>query len=570
MRRLPVQEALRRPIAWLNKPGVLERLLVIAILVGVALRFATLWTLPPRYDATAYMAEGDSLARGMGFVAPWGRYDDPYSSTPQPTNLGPVYPMYLAAFYRAFGFSVAVTQAAALVLALVTLGVAYLAARDLYGKRTGLLTCALLAANPWLVIFPGMEWSENMVLLFFILTVWALLRGLRTGRTLPFALAGLGAAGFALTKAQGLSFVLIGGAALGLVAWRVYERGVRSLRDPATWALVATFLAPLLAWAAWGPQPGLAPTLSHPTSAEIAAAALVKLAFVVFTIAFTFAFLFPELLQARGAWRTAEGRLLWLAGLGLAAMIWVLLTTAFAAGETPGEPLWKPEQARHLIPVTVPLLWLAVSAPAKSPALRIVARFSTRRVRWTICVALLAAIPVATWLGTFLDGLFLLALAAAVHVRPTNARMALLLVLALLVATNGAFDVRQAPHVQAGEWLQVHAHPGDILGVDPWSPYQNGTVVPGPTYKYELYPYLADTGIRVVPYASDANATYVLSYRSDTYPGYRLVKPLYWESSPGPLYRGWESLVNLGRSLLGHPSPNTPAQPEAWLLERVP
>ncbi len=111
---------------------------------------------------------------------------------------------------------------------------------------------------------------------------------------------------------------------------------------------------------------------------------------------------------------------------------------------------------------------------------------------------------------------------------------------------------------------------GEIVAVDPWAPYANGTVVPGPTYKYELYPYVANRGIQVVPYSDGVNATYIFSYKADNYTGYRLVAALYWESEPGPLAALWGALVNVGRDLVGRPAPEPTITAGAWLLERLP
>jgi len=459
VRPFPLRDFVRWVLDGFDRFGRSNRFLLAVILVGVALRVVTLWTLLPRYDATAYMAVGHSLADGQGLTAPWGRYDDPYASTPEATDVGPVYPAYLAMFYVVFGFSIDTTQAAALLLAFAVLAAAYLAGRDLYDRRTGLLTCAVLAVNPWLVVFPGMEWSENMPLLFVILALWGILRGLRSASLVDFGVAGLATGLFALTKAQALNVGVVGLAAAGFIGWRVYEHRLAALSQPSTWAFLLAFLAPLVAWVAWGPNPGPAPVLVQRGPGEIAVAVVAKLALVLFSLAFTFAFLLPELLRARSLWGNEEGRLLWLAGMGLAAGVWILLLAAFIAGETPEDPFWKPEQARHVIPVAVPLVWLAAHAPR---GLGVSRRFfpRSRGWRWLVSALLLGAVPVATWLGSFVDGLFLVVLAGAVHVRLTNARIAVLLALAALVATNGAFDVHRAPDVQAGEWLRTHATPG--------------------------------------------------------------------------------------------------------------
>lgn len=554
-----------RTVNYLGRPRVLDALLVLAIVVGVIFRVATVWTLPPRFDATAYMALGHSLAQGDGLAGPWGRFDDAFSSTTEATNLGPVYPLYLAVFYATFDFSVVVTQAAGLLLAVLVLLLAFVATRDLFGRRPALVTCAVLATHPVLIVFPGMEWSDNFPVLLAVLALWSLIKGIRSIKVAYFLVAGLAVALFALTKAQSLTPLLAAGAGGAYIAWRMIERGRGVLRDRCTWAFLLAFLVPMGLWFVWGPEVRPLPALAGRSPVEVVATFGAKLLFVAYSLLFTVAFLLPELWRARESWKTEEGRILWLAALGFPALVAVLLTAQVASGLTPWEPTWKLEQARHLLPVLPAFLWIARPGRSESSGSHIIGKSRTRQA---VTAGLLGAVPLATWWGTFLDGVFFFAVAVAVHIPRYRPRVAVLLAVAVLVAANGSLAIDRGLDVQTGLWLETRLRPGDVVAVDPWSVYDGTRLgLAGPSYKYELYPYIGDRNVRVVPFEPGVNATYILSYRADAYPGYDLAATLYPASTPGPLSKLWNAFGEYGRNLLGPIEPVTP-QPSAWILHR--
>lgn len=546
-----------------------EKILLLMVIAGALLRIATVWTQQPRYDGTAYMAEANSLAQGLGFTGPWGRYDDPFSSTPQPTNLGPVYPLYLSAFYRFAGFSIGVTKFAGTLLAFLVLAVTYLTGKDLYGRFAGLLGCAILSVNPLLITFPAWEQADSLPVLFGMVAIWGLIRGTRQRDWLPLFVAGLGAALFALTKAQGLGLGIVLAVVAGFIGWWLLEYGKRSLGEPGILAFVAAFLGPILPWLAWGPHVDPPPPVAAPSFTQVVVAGAVKLGLVVYGLAFTLAFLLPELARVRNAVRTQEGRVLWLSGLGLCAIVWLLLVADYAAGNVPGSP-WRTEQVRHLLPALVPCIWLVclphgdgISQNGEAQPIRL-------GMRWIITLVLLSLLPLVVWFGTFVDGLLFVFLAVAVHIRPTRQRIVLLLALSLLVAANSAFDIHRSPEDSAGLWLQAHAKSGNLVALDPWTGAANGTIPSdGPAYKYELYPYLGGRNVSVVPYESGVNATFILSWRSSNFTGYTLVGAYGWESQPGPFTLAWAWILETGSRALGRGTAVTIPAPSAWLFERA-
>jgi len=217
-----------------------------AIALGVALRVATFFLMDPRADGATYTAMGHAWAETGAFLMPYG---DVTTSEPTPPGLShhypPLYPLYLGLWYKALGFSLATTKLAAIALSIATLAVVYVATRDLYGARLAETATAIAALEPHLVLVTGLNFSENLVLAFFVGTMWAILKSLEDNRYIVFA--GLFAGLAYLTRASmGYFFVVAGFAGL---AWRLWHRGVRVLADKHYLAAIAIFGAMVLAWA---------------------------------------------------------------------------------------------------------------------------------------------------------------------------------------------------------------------------------------------------------------------------------------------------------------------------------
>lgn len=106
---------------------------------------------------------------------------------------GPAHYLYLVAgAFAWFGVSVQSIRLVSVFFGLLTVVAGYLVGAELFGRRLGLVTAALLAASSWAVTLSrfGM-YSTMSTPLFTLLTAALLLRGLRTRRLLDFALAGV-------------------------------------------------------------------------------------------------------------------------------------------------------------------------------------------------------------------------------------------------------------------------------------------------------------------------------------------------------------------------------------------
>ncbi len=106
---------------------------------------------------------------------------------------GPAHYLYLvAASFQLFGLGVDAVRAVNILLGIATVPAMYLAARELFDRRTALVAAALVAVSSWAVTLSrfGMH-STSTTPLFALLTIGFLLRGLRTRRASDFMWSGL-------------------------------------------------------------------------------------------------------------------------------------------------------------------------------------------------------------------------------------------------------------------------------------------------------------------------------------------------------------------------------------------
>ncbi len=243
----PLQRALDRIDSWAQR--VMERpipWLVGLIVFGIALRIASYWWTPLAVDAFSYSAMSHSFLQDGSFTMPWGDVDTYHTAAVQSHHYPPLYPLYLASFFSVFGFTQSTAHIASIVSSLAALLVVYLCTRDMYGHVRGLIATAVAAVSPILVQNTGQGYSENLVLLLFVATMWAILKSLEKPWYIVPAgiLAGLGY----LTKSTMGPFFIIAG--LGGLAWRLHWKGWKVLRDPAYLTAVACFgfLVAIWAW----------------------------------------------------------------------------------------------------------------------------------------------------------------------------------------------------------------------------------------------------------------------------------------------------------------------------------
>lgn len=224
----------------------LERIGLAAIAAGVVLRLLAPFLMDFRSDGDTYVAMGHAWMVGHEFLMPygdvttWGPTEAQYSN-----HYPPAYPFYLGVVFTLFGYGLAQAKAAAVVVSLAALAAVYLTSRDLYGRVPAALVTGLLSVEPHLVWVTGAGFSENMVLMFFALTMWAIVKSLQDDRYI--VIAGLCAGLAYLSRASvGYFFVIAG---LGGFLWRFYYRRWRLFTNYWYMLAIVVFGGIVLAWA---------------------------------------------------------------------------------------------------------------------------------------------------------------------------------------------------------------------------------------------------------------------------------------------------------------------------------
>lgn len=247
----PVQPRWKLGLTWRRAVEAmetypLERIGLAALAAGIVLRLVAPFFMDLRSDGDTYSAMGHAWMLRHEFLMPYG---DVTTWAPMPPGYSnhypPAYPFYLGVVYSLFGFGLWQTKWAAVVVAIAALGVVYWTSRDLYGRTAGALAAGLLALEPHLLWVTGAGFSENMVLLFFALTMWAIVRSLKDDRYI--VLAGLFAALAYLSRASVGYFFVVAGA--GGFFWRFYYRRWALFRN--VWYMIAIvlFAGVMFAWA---------------------------------------------------------------------------------------------------------------------------------------------------------------------------------------------------------------------------------------------------------------------------------------------------------------------------------
>ena len=134
-----------------------------------------------------YLDEGDNGFLGLSL---FGQQFSPYTPARESSN-ATMYFYFLGLVARLFGPSVLVMRLAAVTVGMLTVIAFYPLARLLFGWRVALVITFLLAVSRWHVTFSRLLFEALPVPLFALLTAYFLLRGLKTGQRLSFALGGL-------------------------------------------------------------------------------------------------------------------------------------------------------------------------------------------------------------------------------------------------------------------------------------------------------------------------------------------------------------------------------------------
>jgi len=425
----------------------LQQLGLAALAAGVVLRLAAPFFMDFRSDGDTYSAMGQAWQLHHAFIMPYG---DVTTWGPTPPGFSnhypPLYPFYLGLVFSVFGFGLWQAKIAAVAMSLAALAAVYYCTRDLYGPLPAALASGLLSLEPHLVWVTGAGFSENMVLLFFALTMWAILRSLKDDKFI--VLAGLFAGLAYLTKSSVGYFFVIAGA--GGFLWRFYYRrwklftnywymlailvfvgiaGWWALRNAALFPAVhETLFGYTLTLPAWETSSYVRYVqdlaLHEPDKWGFALVRKIPL-FLAFLAWYIVPFL-PESWRATKRIREEETSALWLSVFLVWVTSWVIASMFWVFEQS---SLYWFDNHRYVIIGLLPLAWLLL-----------------REARWDRA--------------------------------STRIRYGALLV-SLFLACGAVFlDPVRFSDLRAAEFMDPYLHPGDQVAVD------------GSTIKYAFYPYL--------------------------------------------------------------------------------
>ncbi len=189
------------------------------IVVGVLLRIVTFWSGYNYGDTPFYVQMGKSIAQGGNFILPWGdpfmRGSGPWIPAPS-HHFSPLYPMILGLFFAAFGYSYELARAVGIGLSVVFLMVIFATTKNLMGRSKALVITALFSVDPNLILATRDMMPENLLMTFFALTIWAIVRAIKDDRYMVIAALSAGA-GYLTKSSVGYLFILAG---IGGFLWR--------------------------------------------------------------------------------------------------------------------------------------------------------------------------------------------------------------------------------------------------------------------------------------------------------------------------------------------------------------
>lgn len=168
------------------KRSPFNSLFMMSIFLGIIFRIATFWTsiiTGSSNDGILYALLGEGLIKNQDFVLPW----DTVESSNAIYGVTLTYPLYLAFFYKIFGFTISTIKLAAIILSILLLVVVFLTSKDLFGKQKALFITAVISLNDQLIISTGQNYSENMLIIFFTLMIWSMIKSFSNEKYIPLA-----------------------------------------------------------------------------------------------------------------------------------------------------------------------------------------------------------------------------------------------------------------------------------------------------------------------------------------------------------------------------------------------
>jgi 4-amino-4-deoxy-L-arabinose transferase-like glycosyltransferase len=521
----------------------------------VGLRIVTYWTGFMFWDAPYYIQMGRGLADGTNFVLPWG---DPFSPAhdgfvPEPSHhFSPLYSSYLAGFYAVFGYSLEVTRIASILLSVLFLVVLYMTSRDLMGRDKALIVTAVFSLDPTLIITTRDLMPETLIIILFVLTIWAIIRGIDDDRYM--VIAALCAAGGYLSKSSvGYLFIVAG---VGGFAWRFAYIRWGVFKRKYYLAAIAIFLGIVAAWSLrniltfgwfnWQTSPYLESALGNVLHelGDFSAAFVATVPFFVAIILMYGSFWLPWARRSLKRIREARTSALWLAvGLVLAISLW--FSAALAIYEGSGILSHSAMRIRYLVIAFPPLMWAVMDEVELPPLGHVLGLRSIRalfREMRTNLVSLrtrrrrAASIAVLVSVGALLPlasqsylvvSAFLIGGALSLLLTDPRKVLAVMLAVCFLLSLELATETVDNPQIALSEDLDHRLEQGQTVALD-GSDIELGY----------LYVRMHSFDFNMTEYAENETVDFIISYKLERdYPGYSLVKVYNYRDSPGIIKR---------------------------------
>jgi 4-amino-4-deoxy-L-arabinose transferase-like glycosyltransferase len=494
-------------------------LIILIILYGIALRVVSFWTMDVSGDGAYYAYLGGSFYENGGFVMQW----EPAMSVWQ-TSL--TYPTYLWAYYSIFGYDIAVTKFASILMSMITLAIIYLTSKDLFGEQKALIITAIFAVDSILLLSAGRNYGENILLLLFALTVWALIKGLKDSKYM--VLFGIFAGLTFLTKTDiRLILALIG--LTGILMWRFYYLRFSMLKDKYFIAGILIILAVIL-WreimiessGVWVSQSTLLYGISDLGS--YLGILLVRLPFAILLPMIIGFFFLPEI---EGVTRKAKiefYNILLIIIIGLTLFVWLQTSSQYLYDSN--YTIFSRDALRYIDIAFFPLIWIVIkdvdfktsykhnNLRDTLSSLRLLFRDRKRLIFLScpVIAFLVSIIFFGSWLAIF----FAFGTVALLF-KELKKRIAILLVAFSLVSANALTASLHYGYIDAAKAMSPKLQDGDVVSFDQENP---GFL------QYQIHPYIKNHDIFVAEYsnASDVqNITFIISEFDNTYNNFTLI-----------------------------------------------
>ena len=538
----------RAPWRW--RP-TLATVLWALVAVGIVFRVASFWSHHVFWDAAYHIQMGRGFAQGDNFVLPWG---DPFSPAgsgyvPGPSHhYSPLYPMYLGAFYAAFGYSMAITRVAAILMSIACLAAIYLTSRDLLGGDKALVVTAVLALDPTLLVTGRDLMPEPMVLALFVITMWAIVRGIEDDRYM--LVAALCAGGGYLSKSSvGALFIIAGVGGFvwrfAYIRWGVFRRKhylaaiVVFLSIVGAWSLrnISTF-----GWPNWQTSPYLDRALrfAFHQGGEFVVALAITVPFFAAIILSYAGYWLPWARSSLRKVRRERTSALWLS-VGLVIVISLWFSASLAIYEGTDLVLHSATRARYLVLALPPLLWAVMDEVELGPldvrlglgsvrslvreAVGVVRSLTRRRSRACCIVVLLASSALLILIGReyVLLSWLLVGGAASLLLLDPRKVLVVMLVFLLLPAVERATQDTDNPYVDLAEDLDPMLGANQTVALD-HSEHEMGY----------LYLGLESFDFAMEKWSPNGTADFIISADlGRSYPGYTLVGTYDARDRPG-------------------------------------